>query len=152
MILEIFSNLNNSDSHLHFICRSSSQTPQIHLLAERNDCEHGTWRALPAFLSVAAQLVWAYLVQALSSGQALTQDLQGHWTDGLGKALLFFFFFSCFPNQLTVNPWHTTSIKGHRTIPVCAYPAEKQVKRCRLTLTSCITYISLSSPDNPKAH
>ena len=86
--------------------------------------------AYPAcFSSISVQLVWACLVQTLCSVQALPQTLQGHSMAGLGKALLVFFSF--LPNQLTVNPWHTTSLKGHQTI----YPAERWVKTYRPTLT-----------------
>lgn len=48
---------------------------------------------------------------------------------------VFVFFSSFLPNQLTVNPWHTTSLKGHQTIPVCVYPAERWVRRGRPALT-----------------
>lgn len=75
--------------------------------------EYGTWRALPAFLSVAAQLVWAYLVQALSPGQALTQDLHRHWMDGLGQSsVVFFFLVSPTDSQLIHDIQHQSKGTG----------------------------------------
>lgn len=65
------------------------------------------------FASVAAQLAFACLAQALSSVQALLQILQGRWTAGL-FVFVFFFFppFSPTNSQLIHDTLHPS--KGTR--------------------------------------